>query len=321
MFLKMKKITGAVLVGAMSSVALAYPDKPIKIIIPSVAGGVSDAVGRLYADEMAKELKSPVVPENVPGVGTYMAIKRTLNSPADGYTVPIFANTIVTMPYVDKKAGFTSADFMAVSYLSKMPLALVVSSTSPFKTLKELVDYAKKNPGAVSYSSVGVGTTSHLPAELFAQSADINLQMIAYKGSAQAIPDVVSGRVNFMMSNAATSGELMRAGKVRVLATTTKERNEHFPNVPTFSELGYPDVVYELILGLMVKKGTNPEVIAKLSSAAEKVKHIEHLQKRLKELGQDLPVENTLEKFNEFLAKEEKLMSQVVKKANIVVNK
>lgn len=304
-------------VASASQLTFAYPEKPIKIIIPSVPGGVSDAVGRLYAEEIGKELKNPVVPENVPGVGTIMAIKRTLNSPADGYTVPIFANTIVTMPYVDKKAGFKTKDFEGVSYLSKMPLALVVSSDSKFNTLKDLVDFAKKNPEYVSFSSVGVGTTSHLPAELFAQNAGVKFQMISYKGSAQAIPDVVSGRVDFMMSNAATVGELMKAGKVKALATTSKERNDHFPGVPTFTELGYQDVVYELILGLMVKKGTSPEVISKLSAAAEKVKDYEHVKKRLKELGQDLPAENSPEKFNAFLANEEKLMKKVVEKANI----
>lgn len=304
-------------VASVSQLTFAYPEKPIKIIIPSVPGGVSDAVGRLYAEEIGKELKNPVVPENVPGVGTIMAIKRTLNSPADGYTVPIFANTIVTMPYVDKKAGFKTKDFEGVSYLSKMPLALVVSSDSKFNTLKDLVDFAKKNPEHVSFSSVGVGTTSHLPAELFAQNAGVKFQMISYKGSAQAIPDVVSGRVDFMMSNAATAGELMKAGKVKALATTSKERNDHFPGVPTFTELGYQDVVYELILGLMVKKGTSPEVISKLSAAAEKVKDYEHVKKRLKELGQDLPAENSPEKFNAFLANEEKLMKKVVEKANI----
>jgi len=320
MFNKIKIIVSAVVIGAFCNTVMAYPGKTVKIIIPSVPGGVSDAVGRLFAEEMAKELKVSVIPENVPGVGTYMAIKRTLTSEADGYTVPIFANTIVTMPYVDKNAGFQSSDFQAVSFLSKMPLALTVGHDSPFNSLQELVDYAKKNPMMVSYSSVGIGTTSHLPAELFAQSAGIEMQMISYKGSAQAIPDVVSGRVHFMMSNAATAGELIKAKKVKVLATTTKERNEHFPGIPTFTELGYPEVVYELILGLMVKKGTSAEVIAKLSEAAEKAKNYENVQRRLKELGQDIPAENTPEKFQNFLANEEKVMSQVVKKANISVN-
>lgn len=316
---KIKYFSVVLLAAAVSQLAHAYPEKPIKVIIPSVPGGVSDAVGRLYAEEISKELKNPVVPENVPGVGTIMAIKRTLNAEADGYTVPIFANTIVTMPYVDKKVGFKTSDFTGVSYLSKMPLALVVSASSPFKTLQDLVTFAKKNPGAVTFSSVGIGTTSHLPAELFAQNAGVNLQMISYKGSAQAIPDVVSGRVNFMMSNAATVGELLKIGKVKALATTTKERNSHFQNVPTFSELGYPDVVYELILGLMVKQGTSPDVISKLSAAAEKVKHYPHVQRRLHELGQDLPAEDSVAKFNQFLENEEKVMSQVVKKANIVI--
>lgn len=297
-----------------------YPEKPVKFIIPSVPGGVSDAVGRVYAEEVGKILKQPIVPENVPGGGTLLAIKRTLGAPADGYTVPIFANTIVTMPYVDKNAGFKSSDFTGVSYLSKMPLALVVGNSSKFKNITELVAYAKKNPGLITFSSVGIGTTSHLPVELFAQSAGVNFNLISYKGSAQAIPDVVSGRVNFMMGNAATVAELIKGGKVRALATTSPQRTEHFPDVPTFSELGYPEVVYELILGLMVKSGTDPAVIKTLANAVEKAKLNEGLRKRLKELGQDLPAENTPEKFNSFLVNEEKVMSKIVRDAKIVIN-
>ncbi len=297
-----------------------YPDKPVKFIIPSVAGGVSDAVGRVYAEEMGKILKQPVIPENVPGVGTLLAVKRALSAPADGYTVPIFANTIVTMPYVDKNAGFKSSDFTGVSYLSKMPLALIVSSNSKFKNISDLVAYAKQNPGLVTFSSVGIGTTSHLPVELFAQSAGVKFNLISYKGSAQAIPDVIGDRVNFMMGNAATVAELIKAGKVIALATTSPQRTDHFPGVPTFSELGYPEAVYELILGLMVKTGTDQAVINKLSAAAEKAKNNDGLRKRLKELGQDIPDENTVEKFNNFLEKEEKIMRKIVKSANIVIS-
>lgn len=317
---KVITIATATLIFSTAGLAQSYPEKPVKFIIPSVPGGVSDAVGRVYAEEIGKILKQSVVPENVPGGGTLLAIKRTLSAPADGYTVPIFANTIVTMPYVDRNVGFKSSDFTGVSYLSKMPLALVVSSDSKFNSIAELVEFSKINPGLVTFSSVGIGTTSHLPVELFAQSAGVKFNLISYKGSAQAIPDVVGNRVTFMMGNAATVAELIRGGKVRALATTSPQRTEHFPGVPTFSELGYPQVVYELILGLMVKKGTPAELIKTLADASEKAKQNEGLRKRLKELGQDLPAENTPEKFNEFLQNEEKVMSKIVKEAKISIN-
>ena len=313
----------ALVVGtAVGPAALAqepFPSKPIRFVIPSAPGGVSDVVARMYGERMSKYLKQPVVVENIPGAGTLLTVRNVLKAPADGYTLCVSANTIVTQPYVDKSAGYSPSDFTGVSYLAASPMALIVGSESPFRTLAELVAAAKKEAGTISFASVGVGTTSHLPVELFARSAGIKLQLVPYKGIPLAIPDVVAGRVTFMMGTAPSVGELIKSGKMRALAVTSRTRSASFPGVPTFAELGYDEATYVLFLGLMAPAKTTPAVRKMLADAAEEAKKDPELRKRLESLGQELPTEATPEQFNAFLRHEEEKMKKLVREANIQV--
>jgi tripartite-type tricarboxylate transporter receptor subunit TctC len=297
-----------------------FPSRPIRFVIPSAPAGVSDAVGRVYGERMAKYLKQPVLVENMPGAGTLLAVRNVLKSPADGYTLSVSANTIVTMPYVEKNAGYSPGDFTGVSYLSKMPMALVVGADSPFRTVAELVAAAKKAPGTITFGSVGIGTTSHLPVELFARNAGIKLQLVPYKGIPLAIPDVVSGRVTLMMGTAPSVAELIKTGRMRALAVTSETRSPSSPGVPTFAELGYEDATYELFLGLMAPARIPASVRKVLADAAEAAKQDPELRKRLDALGQELPTQSTPEQFNAFLRREEGKMKQIVKDANIQVS-
>lgn len=313
--------TAAMMVGTtLCSPALAqnaFPSKPIRFVIPSAPAGVSDVVARAYGERMSKYLKQPVLVDNMPGAGTLLAVRNVLKSPADGYSLVVSANTIVTLPYVNKSAGYSPSDFTGISYLSKMPMALVVGADSPYKTLVQLVAAAKKAPGTISFGSVGIGTTSHLPVELFAQEAGIKLQLIPYKGIPLAIPDVVSGRVTLMMGTAPSVGELIKSGKMRALAVTSDTRSTSFPNIPTFAELGYEEATYVLFLGLMAPANTPPAVRKMLADAAEEAKKDPELRRRLEAQGQELATQNTPEQFNTFLRREEEKMKKVVKEANI----
>ena len=308
---------------ALSLPALAqqpsFPDKPVRLLIPSATGGVSDAVARLYGERMARTLKQPMLVENMPGAGTLLAVRHVARSAADGYTLCVSANTLVTLPYVDKSAAYSPNDFTGVSYLARSPMALVVGTASPYRTLAELVDAAKKAPGSLTFGSVGTGTTSHLPVELFARSAGIKLQMVPYKGIPLAIPDVVSGRVTLMMGTAPSVGELVKAGKMRPLAITSDTRSPSFPGVPTFAELGYGEATYELFLGLVAPAKTPPAVVKLLADAAEDAKKDPELQRRLEALGQELPSQTAPEAFNAFLRREEQRMRKLVREANIQV--
>lgn len=307
----------------LGSAALAqepFPSKPVRLVIPSATGGVSDAVARVYGERMAKFLKQPVLIENMPGAGTLLAVRHVGKAAPDGHTLCVSANTIVTLPYVDKSAGYSPSDFAGVSYLSKMPMALVVGVESPYRTLAELIAAAKKAPGTITYASVGVGTTSHLPVELFARSAGLKMQLVPYKGIPLAIPDVVAGRVTFMMGTAPSVGELIKSGKMRALAITSDERSPSFANVPTFAELGHAEATYELFLGLMAPAKTPVAVRKMLSDAAEEARKDPELRKRLEALGQELPTQTTPEQFSAFLKREEEKMKKLVKEANIQVS-
>lgn len=309
--------------GSITSFAHArsdYPQKPIRFIVPTSAGGATDAVARLYGEHMGKALKQSFVVANMPGAATLLGIRHLIQSAPDGYTLGVAANTTITMPYVDKNSGYMPSDLIGVSNLAKSPMALVTSSESPYKSLDELVAAAKKSPGQISYASVGIGTTSHLPVELFAQAADIELMMVPYKGIALAIPDIVAGRVTMMIGTVASVGSLIESGKMRALAVTSDKRSPDLPDVPTFTELGYPDVQYELFLGLMAPANTPPVIIRMLSDAAEAAKQEPELQARLAHYGQELPTQDSMERFQEFLRLEEARMRRVIEKANISIN-
>jgi len=223
------------------------------------------------------------------------------------------------MPHVDKKAGYMPSDLAGIANLAVSNMALVVSSESPYKTLDDLVAAAKKKPGDITFASVGIGTTSHIPVELFSQAAGIKLMMIPYKGIANAVPDVIAGRVELMIGTEASVGTLIESGKMRALAMTSDTRSKNLPDVPTFTELGYPEVKYQLFLALIAPAGTPPAIIKTLSDAAEAVKHNPEFQSRLGNYGQELPAQDSLEKFQDFLINEEARMREVVEKANIKI--
>lgn len=306
----------------MSSAAAqeAFPRKPVRFIIPSAPAGLTDAVGRLYAERMAKTLKQSVIVENMPGAGTLLAVRHTLKAGPDGHTLILSANTVVTLPFVDKKAGYSPSDFTGVSHLSVTPMILVVGKDSPFKTLTQLVDAARKAPDLITYASVGTGTTSHLPVELFARTADLRLKLIPYKGIPLAIPDVTTNRVNLMMGTGPSVGELIRGGQMRALAITSENRTADLPNVPTFREAGYGNATYDLFIGMMTPTGTPAATIKILADAADLAKKDPELLKKLAILGQELSRLTTPELFNQFLRQEEERMKKLIREANITAD-
>ena len=290
-----------------------YPSKAIRTIVPTSAGGSTDAVARLYGEYVSKLLKQSLVIENMPGAATLLGIRALVRAPADGYTLAVMANTVTTLPYVEKNAGYVLNDLAGVSYLAKSPMMLVVSANSPYHSVADLVAAAKKDPDGISYASVGEGTTSHLPVALFARAAKIKMMMVLYKGITLAIPDVITERVTAMIGTRPSVGELIKSGKLRALAVTSAGRLPTHPDVPTFAELGYPDAIYELFLGLMAPAKTPAPVIRALSDAFEAVKKEPEFIKRLENLDQELPTQTTPEQFTAFLKSEESRMKPLLK--------
>lgn len=295
----------------------AFPTKPIRILVPSTSGGGLDAVARLMGERMAKTLRQPVVVENMPGAGTLLAVRHVAKAPADGYTILMTANTIVTLPILDPKAGYSLSDFTGISDLTRSPMVLVVSAASNIKTLAQLVEAAKKAPGSVTFASVGVGTTSHLPVVGFARTANLDLTMVPYKGTPASLPDVIGQRVTFTMGNPPSVGELVNSGKLRALAVSSTTRSADFPDVPTFKELGFAEASYELFYSFLAPAGVPARIRSVLAEATEVAKKDPELQKKLKLQGQEASPLTTPDQLNAFLRQDEARMRKLVKDADI----
>jgi len=323
--MKMRQIIGsvcgislAVITAGAAAQPVPYPTKPIRIIVSSVAGALLDSSTRLYADQMSRYLKQPVVVENMPGASSMLGARYVARSAADGYTLLAFANTVVTMPRLVKGAGYDfNKDFVPVGEMARSPALLVVGGASPFKTLDGLVKAAKLQPGALTFGSAGQGSTSHLPVELFIKSAGISLTHIPYKGVAAVVPDLISGRVSCMMGTATSLYGSIQAGSMRALAISSESRSTKFPNVPTFKELGHPEATYSIFVGVAAPAGIPKAVQARLAEAMEVARSDPALQARLAALDQEVSDVRTPEQFQRFLLAEDKRTVQLIKDAKI----
>jgi tripartite-type tricarboxylate transporter receptor subunit TctC len=201
----------------------------------------------------------------------------------------------------------------------RSPSLLVVATASPYKSLADLVAATKKQPGGIAYASGGIGTTSHLPVELFAKQAGVKFTHVPYKGNSQAIPDVVSGRVPFMMGTATGVSELMKSGALRALAITSETRSAKFPNVPTFKESGFEDATFEIWIGMVAPAGTPPAVIARLGAAMEAARNDKELVAKLDAAGQTISNVRTPAQFAAVLRSDEEKLGKLIAEASITV--
>lgn len=289
-----------------------YPEKPIRIIVPTSPGGATDAVARLFAEQVGRKLSNPIVIENVPGAATLLGVRQAASAKPDGYTLSIMANSFTTIPQVDKNARYKTSDFRGVSYLARSKMFLLVPAQSPFRTLHDLIAAARTAPTSLTYATVGMGTSSHVPVEMLSQAAKIELSPIPYKGITAAIPDVIAGRIDMMIGTGASTSELIKNGKLRALAVVDTERLPFLPDVPTFAELGFKEVQYELYLGLLAPAQTPEPIVQILSQAFESVKADKAIAQRLALLDQELPNMNSAAQFHQFLQQDEQKMRRLL---------
>ncbi len=293
-----------------------YPDKPIRLVVPYTPGGGADTNSRMLAQPMSTILGQPIVIENRPGASGVVGAMAVLQAPTDGYTVfydtfPYAVNAVMRdLPFDPVK------DMIPVSQAINMPLILVIPASSPFKTLKELVDFAKANPNKLDYGSYGAGGAAHLAAELLQRDASIKWTHVPYKGGAQAIADVLAGRLAGYFSNPITALQHLKSGKLRALATTGATRMEALPDVATFEELGYPGFRVVEWNGFFVAKGTPTNVIDRLAKTVNQATKDPAVKARMESMGIE-PVGNTPEQFTTFLQGEIKQWRALVQSNNI----
>ncbi|MDQ8031450.1 MAG: tripartite tricarboxylate transporter substrate binding protein [Bordetella sp.] len=296
-------IAGWAAPGAVQAQA-AYPDKPVRLIVPFPPGGSTDAVGRLLAAELGKELGQTVIVENRGGANGNIGSDAVAKSPADGYTLllsGVGSNAISyalyqSMPYQD-------SDFAHISLLATGPNVLVANNDFEAKTFADFIKLAKANPGKYTHASSGNGSSGHLAMEMLKQAAGIDLVHVPYKGGAAAITDTIGGRVQVLFLNQDNLLPQVKSGKVRALAVASEKRNPAYPDVPTVAESGYPGFAAESWFGLSAPKGTPAPVIERLHKATVKALAQPELKGKLEAVG-FVVIGNDPKAFSQFVSGE-----------------
>lgn len=289
---RLARVVSGVAAGVISAFALsataqaAYPDKPVRVVVGFSAGGTTDVIARIMAKELTQELGQSFVIENKPGGGSNIATDYVARATPDGYTVLFVAVTSAINQTLYKNVNFDlTKDFTPVALGAKVPNVLVINPQVPVKSVQELVDYAKKNPGKLAFASSGSGTSIHMAGELFKQRAGIDVLHVPYKGSAPAITDLIGGQVQFMFDNMPSSWPHVQSGKLRALAVTTTDRSKSAPDLPTMQESGFEKFDVSSWFGMIAPAGTPPEVIEKLNAAMNKALDKPEVLKAYESLG------------------------------------
>jgi tripartite-type tricarboxylate transporter receptor subunit TctC len=264
----------AALAACAPAVLAAYPDKPIKLVIPYPPGGATDVIGRIVALKLGEQLGQQVVVDNRGGAGGNIGAEAVARAPADGYTLLMGALTShATMATLEKgrlRYDLTK-DFAPVMIVGSVPLVIVVNPQVPATTLKEFIAYAKANPDKLNYASSGAGSPQRMAAELFQREAGIKMTHIAYKGSGPAMTDVVAGQVNTMVETAPASLPFINTNKLRALAVATPQRISMLPDVPSAVEAGVPNLDVSSTFGVLAPAGTPAAIVARLNEALAKM--------------------------------------------------
>ena len=301
--------------------AQAFPSKPITIIVPFSAGGTTDILARVVGQALTTELGQSVIVDNRAGAGGNIGGQAAARAPADGYT--LFMGTVGTHAInaaLYKKMPFDPIkDFAPLTRVANVPNLLVANPAQPYKTVQELIAYAKANPGKVNFGSSGNGSSIHLSGELFKSLAKVDMVHVPYKGSAPAVTDLLGNQIGIMFDNMPSAIQHVRSGKLRPLAVTTAKRSPELPDVPTIAEAGVPGYEATSWFGLFAPAGTPTPVVAQLNKAIVKVLNLPDVKKKIAEQGGEVVAE-TPEQFAAFIQKESVKWGKVVKESGASVD-
>jgi tripartite-type tricarboxylate transporter receptor subunit TctC len=318
-------LTRRTLLGGASLLVLAaplqaqnYPSRPIRFIVPFAAGaGVLDIMARIVGQHLGTATGQQVVIDNRPGAGGNVGAEVAAKATPDGYTMLMGAVALVVSPYLYAKLPFDPlTDLVPVTQVNSAPLMLVVHPSLPVKSVAELIAYAKARPGQLNYGSGGVGATPFLATELFKSMAGIDVTHVPYRGGAPALADLVAGQLSFMIENVPGTLPLVRDGKLRALAITSRQRLALVPDLLTMEEAGVPG--YEMIgwNGIFVPKATPPEIVTRLNAELVKVLRSADVGEQLAKLGA-VPVGDSPEQFGAFVKAESARWGKIIKDLGI----
>jgi tripartite-type tricarboxylate transporter receptor subunit TctC len=300
----------------LAAQAQAFPTKAITIIVPFSAGGTTDILARVLGQFISKDLGQPVIIDNRAGAGGNIGTQLVARAAPDGYTILMgTVGTHAINQSLYPKLGFDPIkDFAPLTRVALVPNLLVANPAQPFKTVKELMAYAKTNPGKVTFGSSGSGTSIHLSGELFKQMAGVDIQHVAYKGSAPAVNDLLGNHIAIMFDNMPSAISHVKAGKLRPLAVTTAQRSPALPDVPTIAEAGVPGYEATSWFGLLAPAKTPAPVVARLNASILKALADPDVKKKLLEQGAE-PAGETPAQFAAFIASETVKWGKIVKQS------
>ena len=309
----------AVLLGGVAWAQDNYPSRPITLIVPFPAGGVTDVVGRELAQRLAAALGQPVVVDNRAGAGGNIGTQVVARAAPDGYTLGVLTVSALSIgPHLPRKLPFNPAkDFTPITNLVNTPGAVIASNSTPFNTFAEFVKYAKANPQKVTYASVGSGSIPHLTAEILMREVKVDMVHVPYKGAAPAMQDLLAGHVDLSFETSLVTTMSYHANKrVKVLAITGPSRVSVLPDVPTVAESGYSGFGVQGWFGLFGPAGLPPAMIEKLNKAAVAAYNDPQVRQRLEQLGMQ-PATGTPRQFQQFLTQQDKAWADATKGLNI----
>ena len=302
---------------SFTSAQTTYPTKPVKLMVGAGAGGGTDIIARMLAEKMTDSLKGTFIVENKPGASNTIAAELTAKAPPDGHTLLVATNTGQAIaPHLIKLSFDPMKDLTPIALVVTVPNVLVVSTSVPANTVKELVTLMKNKPEEFKYASSGVGSTQHIAGEGFDIAAGVKSIHVPYKGSSQAHLDVIAGNVQIMFDTTSSAIGQIKAGKFKALAVTTAQRSAELPNVPTLAEAGITGFEMSTWYGVFVTTGTPPDVIAKLQTEVAKIIKLPDVQAKLKGLGGE-PGNLSVDQFTQLNRQEFERFGKLIRQANI----
>jgi tripartite-type tricarboxylate transporter receptor subunit TctC len=294
-----------------------YPSRPVRIIVSNPAGGGIDTVTRIVADKLTQKIGQPVVIENRGGAGGNIGADAVYTSAPDGYTLlASVPAALTTNIFMYRKLSFDPAKFEPVAVLGTFPNTLLVKNDFPAKNVKEFIAYVKANPGKVNYASQGIGTTSHLTAELYNSLAGANMVHVPYRGTAPALNDLVAGHVDLIFMQLSSAMKLHEGNRARILAVTAEKRLDMLKDVPTMIEAGIPDFVSDTWNAVSAPPGTPPAIVAKLNKAINDAMNDPETEKRFAEL-QIIKVGGSPADMRKLIQEDTRRWGEVIKRAGI----
>jgi tripartite-type tricarboxylate transporter receptor subunit TctC len=309
------------LLAAAQAVAQTYPEKPVRLIVPFSAGSAVDTLARIPGQKLSELWGHQIVVDNRIGANSTIGTEAAAKAPADGYTLLLTNDAaLATSPALYPKLPYDPVrDFAPISLGAFIPVVLVAHASQPFATVKELIDYAKANPGKLHYASGGNGSAQHVPMEMFKQIAGIDLVHVPYKGLGPAFNDVVSGQLPIMFAGLSNTPAQIKAGRIRALAIGSAKRSSAMPDLPTMQEAGVPGFDYAAWAGILAPAGTPAAIVQKVNADWARVIAMPDVREKLVTLGFEL-APTTPAEFGEMIRREMAKVAKVVKDANIRVD-